>query len=51
MKPLYLITGCGVTGICQQGSEGMLWFINQIIRKGGVPTITPYNGEPMERAA
>jgi hypothetical protein len=37
----YLVSGCGISAICEKG-ESMLWIINMIVYKGGVPAIEPY---------
>jgi|HubBroStandDraft_2_1064218.scaffolds.fasta_scaffold02378_16 hypothetical protein len=48
MKPLYLVSGCGVSAVCEIGSDGMYWFVQRIIQKGGVPVMLPYNGEELD---
>ena len=35
---LYLVQGCGISAICEKG-ESMLWILNRIIEKGGVPIV------------
>lgn len=45
MNHLYKVTGCGISAICEQSSQGMLWIIERILHKGGVPVITPWAEE------
>lgn len=48
MKQLYIVSGCGVSALCEEGSGGMLWFIKRIIEKGGTPEMVLWKEEPLD---
>jgi len=39
---LYRVSGCGITAVCQKG-DSMLWLIQMIIFKGGIPSIEKWS--------
>lgn len=44
MRTPYLVQGCGITAICEEG-EVMLWILQRIVEKGGVPEVRFYQGD------
>lgn len=44
MNTAYMVTGCGVSFLCQNPESIMEW-VSLIIEKGGIPIIRPFSGE------